>query len=54
MNGRFEVVNKKDGSRMSHTAGNGSSTVFLTKRAAVEWCLEMGLEEDQYSIEVAA
>lgn len=44
----YEVVNKKDGTRMSHSDGKGSSTVFKSEKQAMEWMLTAGLPSAQY------
>ncbi len=44
----YEVINKKDGSRMSHSDGKGSTTLFKTEKAAMEWMLTNGLPSAQY------
>lgn len=50
----YEVVNKKDGSRMSRSDGKGSSTLFKSEKDAMEWMLAVGLSSAQYEAKETA
>jgi hypothetical protein len=49
----FEVVNNKDGTRMSRSMAKGSSTVFATEAMAQTWMGMVGLSPSLYSIKPA-
>jgi hypothetical protein len=49
----YEIVNVKDGSRMSRARAKGSSTIFDTKNDADEWMKLVGLSSADYAIRPA-
>lgn len=50
---KYEVVNKKDGTRMSHVARKGCSTLFDSEKAAMEWMLANNLSSLEYTAKEA-
>lgn len=52
---KYEVVNKKDGSRLSHTAPGQimGTTLFASEKEAVDWMKRVGLTAQDYDIREA-
>lgn len=52
-NMQFEIVNKKDGTRLSHPVRLTSTTLFDGEVDAREWMNKVRLSESDYSIQPA-